>query len=102
MLDEIEDGINPHHTEKLLELFKKATNESKRQVVITSHSPVLLNFVDHSDIVFMWRNTDGIIQARPLFGTVLMKDTLDILNPGEVWLNYTKDAIIKMLSFAEA
>ena len=97
MLDEIEDGIHPFHSEKLVERFKKVTKETKQQIVITSHSPVILNFIDEDDIVLMWRDQDGEIRAKPLFETIAMKETLDILNPGEVWLNYPKDSIIEML-----
>ena len=98
MLDEIEDGINPHHSEKLIGSFKKAVEETKRQVIITSHSPVLLNSVDEDDILFMWRDSRGMIRAAPLFQSAQMKEMLDVLNPGEVWLNYSRDRIIEMLT----
>jgi len=98
MLDEIEDGINPHHSEKLIGRFKKAVEETKRQVIITSHSPVLLNSVDEDDILFMWRDSRGMIHAAPLFQSAEMKEMLDVLNPGEVWLNYSRDRIIDMLT----
>lgn len=97
MLDEIEDGINPHLAEELTECFKKVAKEIKRQVVITSHSPVILNYVDDADIVFMWRDRGGVIHAKPLFQTKKMKETLEFLGPGEVWLNYPKERIVEKI-----
>ena len=101
MLDEIEDGIHPFHSEKLIEYFKKVTRETKQQIVITSHSPVILNYIDENDILFMWRDQSGLINAKPLFETMAMKETLDILNPGEVWLNYPKAKVLEMLSMPQ-
>jgi len=98
MLDEIEDGISPAQAEMFIGRFKTIVNDMNRQVVITSHSPVMVNYIDEADIHFMWRDAGGIIHAKPLFDSAEMKETLDILNPGEVWLNYSKDEIIRMLS----
>ena len=101
MLDEIEDGISPDYSEKLIEYFRKMVVDMKRQVVVTSHSPVMLNFVDETDIQFMWRDNKGNINVKPLFMTDEMKGTLDILGPGEVWLNYPKETIIERISMVQ-
>jgi len=98
MLDEIEDGISPSHSEMLIRRFKTMVSDLKRQVVITSHSPVMINFIDEDSIQFLWRDKAGTIHAEPLFKTDKMRETLDILNPGEVWLNYTREEIIEKLS----
>jgi predicted ATPase len=98
LLDEIEDGINPNLSEKVIGLFRKLTEDTGKQIVITSHSPVMLNYVDENDIQFMWRGQTGMIHLKPLFRTPRMKETLDFLNPGEVWLNYSKEDIIGKLS----
>lgn len=97
LLDEIEDGINPAFAEKLLGCFKKAAEENKSQFVVTSHSPVMVNYADAEDIQYMWRD-DLEIHIRRLFETPEMKETLEFLNPGEVWLNYSKEEIIKKLT----
>ena len=100
LLDEIEDGINPALSEKLIERFKIYTEEMHRQMVISSHSPVAVNAVGESDVQFMWRDSSGIIRAKPLFCTKEMKELLEFLGPGEVWLNYSKDEIVNKLSDA--
>ena len=101
LLDEIEDGINPGLSEKLIERFTKTANDFRRQVIITSHSPIMVNFVDERNIQFMWRDQDGMIFVKPLFQTQQMKKMLEFLNPGEVWLNYPKESIIEKLSTAQ-
>lgn len=98
LLDEIEDGFNHYHVENLVKILKKIVEESNRQIIVTTHSPVLLNYADPSEIVFMWRRGDGNVQSKPLFSTNEMKDTLDSFNPGEVWLNYDRDELLELLN----
>jgi len=100
LLDEIEDGINPYLTEKVVDMLRKAVEVSGKQVIITTHSPVMLNRFQQNEIVFMWRDGEGNIHAKPMFATEDMKDTLDCFNPGEVWLNYGKDEILAMMESA--
>lgn len=97
LLDELEDGISTTHVELLLERIKAIASEMKRQIVITSHSPVMLNYIDASDILFMWRDSEGTIRAKPMFQTAAMRKTLEVLGPGEVWMNYSKDRILLKL-----
>jgi len=98
LLDEIEDGLNHYHAENLLETFKKIVQESNRQIIVTTHSPVLLNYADPSEIIFMWRAEDGRVHSKPLFSTDEMADTLDSFNPGEVWLNYSRNELLELLN----
>lgn len=97
LLDEIEDGINPGLAEKLIREFGELAESFGYQVVVTSHSPVMVNYVNEDDIQYLWRDKKGALRAEKLFGSSEMQETLDILNPGEVWLNYSKEEIISKL-----
>ena len=97
LLDEIEDGINPQRSEDLIELIQSLVKKNKYQVIVTSHSPILLSYTDTEYITFLWRDKKGSINAKPLFGNDSMKEALEFLNPGEVWLNYSKDRIVSKL-----
>jgi predicted ATPase len=102
LLDEIEDGINPYLTGKVVSMLRMIVSDSNKQVIVTTHSPVMVNHFDHSEIVFMWRNGKGQIESKKMFESEGMQDTLDCFNPGEVWLNYTKDEIIDMMDSCKA
>jgi predicted ATPase len=45
VFEEIENGIHPNRVHLLLELLQQATGEGKTQVIATTHSPALLNFL---------------------------------------------------------
>lgn len=97
LLDEIEDGINPYLTEKVIAMLRMIISDFGKQIIITTHSPVMLNHFKQNEIIFMWRDDEGQIQAKPMFDTEGMLDTLDCFNPGEVWLNYSKDEILDLM-----
>jgi predicted ATPase len=97
LLDEIEDGINPYLAEKVIDMLRKVADISGKQVIVTTHSPVILNHFQQDEIVFMWRDNEGNIHAKPMFATEEMTDVLDCFNPGEVWLNYSRDEILSMM-----
>lgn len=98
LLDEIEDGINPYLVEKLVQLLKRVTRDQQRQVIVTTHSAVLVNQLESSDLFFLWRDERGSIHCKPLFSTGAMQETLEFLQPGEVWLNYSESEILEKLS----
>ncbi|MHB9291032.1 hypothetical protein Holit_00102 [Hollandina sp. SP2] len=98
LLDEIENGINPYFAEKVVRLFQKVVIEMNRQVIVTTHSPVLLNDFKPEEIVFLWRDRNGAVKDKSMFSTEEMKKILKILNPGEVWVNYEKEEILERLN----
>ena len=101
LLDEIEDGISPYLVEKVIDLMRAVVADYNKQIIITTHSPVMLNHFEQDEIIFMWRDNAGQIHAKPMFATAEMVDTLDFLGPGEVWVNYTKESILEKLSSAQ-
>jgi predicted ATPase len=98
LLDEIEDGINPYLASKITKLLKNVTKDTHRQVIVTTHSPIILNEFMQEEIVIMWKNRNGSILNEKMFATNEMKILLEALNPGEVWINLEKKDILKRLS----
>jgi predicted ATPase len=94
LLDEIEDGINPYLTEKIILLLREFVLKSGRQLILTTHSPVMLNDFKPEEIVFLWKDKNGSVHARNFFDTKKMREALDFLNPGEIWENYGRDTIL--------
>jgi predicted ATPase len=100
LLDEIENGINPYVTEKVVGLFRKVVAETNRQVIVTTHSPVLLNDFKPEEVAFLWKDKSGAAHCKQMFSTEEMREALGFLNPGEIWENYGKDAILTKLDIS--
>ena len=93
LLDEIEDGINPSLAAELTQDLK----ETAKQVFVTTHSPIMLNYFDEESIIFLWRQDDGKVRAEKMFNNEKMRDHLKYMNPGEVWLNMEPQEIQELL-----
>lgn len=58
VIEELENGLHPSQAAQLLQLIKSASSEQGFQVVLTTHSPALLNALtgdDHAGVVIIER-----------------------------------------------
>lgn len=98
LFDEIENGINPEIAQKLVSMLLAA----RQQVVVTTHSPLVLNYlpdeVAKESVVFVYRNRQGHTRATPFFQIPEPKQKLQLLGPGEVYLDTFLTAIADYLT----
>ncbi|WP_175656546.1 AAA family ATPase [Burkholderia ambifaria] len=87
LFDEVENGVNPEIAEQLVEVLQ----ECPQQVIVTSHSPLILNYLSdetaRTAVTFVYRGWDGSSKARPLFSLPQIKDKLDYMGPGEAFVD---------------
>ena len=93
LFDEIENGINPELMQKLVELLLGA----KRQVIVTTHSPLVLNYlpddVAKESVLLLYRNNLGHTKAVRLFDLPSTQKKLALLGPGEVFVDTNLEAL---------
>lgn len=98
LFDEIEDGINPEIVEKLVDLLIS----TPKQIIITTHCPILLNYIEDEQakksVIFTYKNKQGITQQRPFFKIKGVAEKLDILGPGEAMLDVSLSELAQELS----
>ncbi len=87
LFDEIENGINPALMQRLVEVLLSAD----RQVIVTTHSPLILNFlpdqIAQQAVIFLYRNALGYAKAVRLFDLPSAQQRLKLLGPGEVFVD---------------
>jgi len=85
--DEIENGVNSEITEKLVETFIR----SPQQVLVTTHSPIVLNFIDEelakNSVHLVYKNNQGHTKAIKFFELDSADSKLKVLAPGEAMLD---------------
>jgi predicted ATPase len=85
LLDEIENGINPELIESLVDQLVEAST----QVLVTTHSPMVLNYLhDHiavEGVIYLYKNKAGATQAIKLFDIPSMREKLTVMGAGEVY-----------------
>ncbi len=82
LLDEVEDGIEPHI---LPNIIKRVCADAHVQMIMTSHSPLLVNFFDPSEVTLVSRTTEGMTVTTPLSSLDTVKAGLDYFGGGEIW-----------------
>jgi len=87
LFDEIENGVNPEITEKLMDAFTRAP----QQTLVTTHSPMVLNYLEDSvaeqSVIFVYKRKDGKTRAKKLFEIPSAKIKLEDLAPGEAMVD---------------
>ena len=85
--DEIENGINP----ELIGFLLKEFTESNKQIIVTTHSPLILNYLPDSIAVpgvhYFYKTSAGHTQTIPLFNIPAMRKKLEVMGPGEVYID---------------
>jgi predicted ATPase len=87
LFDEIENGINPELVESLLNLLV----ETDHQVLVTTHSPMILNYLDddlaRAGVQYLYRTPEGFTRAVPFFSIPSVSEKLDVMGPGEAFVD---------------
>ncbi len=85
LLDEIENGINP----ELIEFLVDSLVQSPPQVLVTTHSPMILNYLEDdiatAGVIYLYKTPNGSTQAVRLFDIPSMREKLTVMAPGEVY-----------------
>ena len=84
LLDEVEDGIEPHILPSLIE---RVASESRAQLVMTSHSPLLINFFDQDQIYMLGRAVSGHSIGARASSLAPFRQGEDYFGSGEIWAN---------------
>ena len=85
LFDEIENGINP----EIIAFLVKTLVETEHQVLVTTHSPLILNYLDDevakTGLVMLYKNSVGHSKAVRLFDLPAIAEKLTVMGPGEVF-----------------
>lgn len=80
--EEPENYIHPHLLELLAHILKKAS--TRTQILLTTHSPYLLNFLEPEDILIVEKHEGATEVSRPKDPGAI-KEVLKTLGLGEMW-----------------
>jgi predicted ATPase len=102
MVEEPETGIHPGLLRKLVQLFRDMTTGAHgglpTQVILTTHSPMLLNLVEPEEIRVVQRGDDGATTVTPFTNAPEVDKLLDYQGPGEIWVNQGEEYLTRRAS----
>ncbi|MGO2371351.1 MAG: AAA family ATPase [Pseudoalteromonas prydzensis] len=87
LFDEIENGINPELIEYLIDYLINSTD----QILVTSHSPLVLNFIEDEiakqGVIYLYKTVEGFTKSIKLFDIPSMNKKLEFMGPGEAFID---------------
>lgn len=87
MLDEIENGVNQEIIEKLV----KVLLDSRTQLLITTHSPLVLNYlpddIAKDAVNYVYKSFDGDTQYKRFFEIPRIQEKLEFMGVGDAVLD---------------
>ena len=100
LIEEPENGVHPKRLKEIVELLRSVTEgkhgDRKTQVVLSTHSPYLLDHIDpeKDQVLVFGRNDDGSRSVKPIDHEGL-KVFLDDFMLGEVWYNEGEEGLLE-------
>lgn len=87
LLDEIENGIN----QELVEALVDTLVASEQQLVVTTHSPLILNYLEddvaRQAVQLVYKSADGETRLRRFFDIPRISAKLNAMGPGDAFVD---------------
>lgn len=97
LLDEIEDGINSANIKSCLEFLRRYCEENNQQVLLTTHSTVVLDYVEPDEIYYLYHDESGFTCCKAFTELENVHEKLQFLYPGEIILNTSSAELLGMI-----
>ncbi len=86
LLDDIELGLHPAAQAKLIEVLRKIQErDPELQIIATSHSPFILNYLDPKEVRMTFLAENGFARCEKLTAHPEFERWKDLMSPGEFW-----------------
>ena len=97
LVEEPENGIHPKRLEEVLKILRQLIESQKRtQIIMTTHSPYLLDFFKPEEVTLCKKEPDGSVSVHPLGSSPDIKKQLDVFSLGEIWTAEGDEALTKL------
>ncbi len=89
LVEEPENGLHPERLQMVIEILRRISlgevGNRKRQVIVTTHSPLLLNYIKPEEVRVFVRNREGGTQVTPMTKVPDIERLLKEFSTGELW-----------------
>jgi energy-coupling factor transporter ATP-binding protein EcfA2 len=86
LLDDIEMRLHPAAQAKLIEVLRKIQQRGPElQIIATSHSPFILNYLDPKEVRMTFLAENGFARCEKLTAHPEFERWKDLMSPGEFW-----------------
>ncbi len=95
LLDDIEQGLHPKAQRELIAQLRKILEQRPElQIVLTSHSPYIVDELEPEEVWLLATDDEGVAHARRLSDHPEAEQALEILTTGEFWSAEGEDWVL--------
>lgn len=94
LVEEPENGIHPDRLDEVVRILRDIVKaQSHTQVILTTHSPYVVNLFKPEEVTVCRKLEDGSIGVRRLDNSKLVKDQMNLFTLGEIWTSEGDEAL---------
>lgn len=96
LVEEPENGIHPKRLEDVLSILRELVSEqSHTQVVLTTHSPYVVDHFQPDEVTLCQKGKDGSVSVHRLSESKTVREQLDVFTLGEIWTAEGETGIVQ-------
>jgi predicted ATPase len=99
LIEEPENGLHPSRLQMVIEILRKMSRgevgNQPRQIILTTHSPLLLNFVQPEEVRIFQRAADGATRVTPMDQIPNIERLHKEYAAGEMWYLFGEEELVK-------
>lgn len=86
LVEEPENGIHPRRLQDVLSILRDLVHDqSQCQVVLTTHSPYVVDLFQPAEVSLCQKTAEGSVAVRRLSESQAVREQLDVFTLGEIW-----------------
>ena len=95
LIEEPENGVHPSRLADVVAILKELSSEQPQtQVILTTHSPYLLDMFSPDEVSLCRKEDDGSVSVHRLSESELVRKQLNVFTLGEIWTAEGDEALI--------
>jgi energy-coupling factor transporter ATP-binding protein EcfA2 len=96
LVEEPENGVHPKRLQDVLSILRELVKEQIcTQVLLTTHSPYVVDLFKPEDVTLCRKDSDGAVSVHRLSESKTVREQLDVFTLGEIWTAEGDDALAK-------
>ena len=103
LIEEPENGVHPRRLQEVLRILRELVSEQDRtQVVLTTHSPYVVDQFKPEEVTLCLKGPDGAVTTHRLSNSKSVREQMDIFQLGEIWTAEGDEALAAPADAQEA
>jgi hypothetical protein len=102
LVEEPENGIHPKRLQDVLKILRDLVSEqTQSQVILTTHSPYVVDLFSPEEVSLCQKNSDGSIAVHRLSQSKTVREQLNVFTLGEIWTAEGDEALARSTAAGE-